>query len=46
MSSQAGATNTVLIHVCDEAKKKTQDFKCDKNLLLSNMKYFEKYLSE
>lgn len=32
--------------MCDEAKKKTQDFKCDKNLLLNNMKYFEKYLSE
>ena len=35
-----------MIHVCDEAKKKTQDFKCDKDLLLNNMKYFEKYLSE
>ena len=35
-----------MIHVCDEAKKKTQDFKCDKDLLLNNMRYFEKYLSE
>jgi hypothetical protein len=37
--------NSVLIHVCDEAKKKTQDFRCDRTLLLSNMKYFEKYLN-
>lgn len=34
----------VLIHVCDENKKVTQDFKCDRNLLLTHMKYFEKYL--
>jgi hypothetical protein len=26
--------NNVVIHVCDEAKKKTQDFKCDRSLLL------------
>lgn len=36
----------MLIHVCDEAKKKTQDFRCEKTLLLSSMKYFEKYLSD
>ena len=36
----------MLIHVCDEAKKRTQDFRCDKTLLLSSMKYFEKYLSD
>ena len=35
-----------MIHVCDEAKKRTQDFRCDKTLLLSSMKYFEKYLSD
>jgi hypothetical protein len=34
----------VVIHVCDEAKKTSQDFKCEKNLLLKSMKYFEKYL--
>ena len=38
--------NQVLIHVCDEAKKRTQDFRCDKTLLLKSMKYFEKYLSD
>ena len=32
--------------MCDEAKKTTQDFRCDKTLLLSSMKYFEKYLSD
>jgi len=36
--------NLVLIHVCDENKKVTQDFKCDRHLLLQHMKYFEKYL--
>ena len=36
--------NQVLIHVHDEAKKKTMDFRCDKTLLLNQMKYFEKYL--
>lgn len=34
----------VLIHVCDEGKKTSQDFKCERNLLLKSMKYFEKYL--
>jgi len=38
--------NQVLIHVCDENKKVTQDFKCDRNLLLQHMKYFDKYLAE
>ena len=35
----------MVIHVCDEAKKKTQDFKCDRILLLEHMKYFNKYLA-
>lgn len=40
------STNLVVIHVCDEGKKKTQDFKCDRGLLLEYMKYFEKYLAD
>jgi hypothetical protein len=32
--------------VCDENKKRNQDFKCDRNLLVANMKYFEKYLAD
>ena len=36
----------VVIHVCDEQRKKTQDFKCDRSLLLQYMKYFENYLSD
>ena len=36
----------IIIHVCDENKKMNKDFKCDKTLLITNMKYFEKYLSE
>jgi hypothetical protein len=35
-----------VIHVCDENKKMNKDFKCDRNLLLNNMKYFEKYLAD
>lgn len=38
--------NMVLIHVCDESKKTTQDFRCERSLLLSSMKYFEKYLCD
>ena len=36
----------IIIHVCDENKKMNQDFKCEKNLLIYSMKYFEKYLSD
>ena len=38
--------NQVVIHVCDESKKKTLDFKCEKGLLLQHMKYFDKYLAD
>jgi hypothetical protein len=38
--------NQIIIHVCDENKKRNQDFKCDRGILIANMKYFEKYLSE
>lgn len=44
--SVSNTLNMVLIHVCDEAKKTSQDFRCDRALLLNNMKYFEKYLSD
>lgn len=44
--SVSNTLNMVLIHVCDEAKKTTQDFRCDRTLLLNNMKYFEKYLTD
>ena len=37
---------TIIIHVCDENKKLNKDFKCDKQLLITNMKYFERYLSD
>jgi len=40
------ALNQVVIHVCDESKKKNQDFKCERGLLLQHMKYFEKYLAD
>lgn len=44
-----GLTNSgtqIIIHVCDENKKLNKDFRCEKNLLISNMRYFEKYLSD
>lgn len=46
ISPTAEKANMVVIHVCDESKKTSQDFKCEKNLLLKSMKYFEKYLSD
>jgi hypothetical protein len=39
-------SNQIIIHVCDEGKKRNQDFKCDRTILVNNMKYFEKYLSD
>ena len=32
-----------MIHVLDPLHKKTKDFKCKKEILLREMKYFEKY---
>jgi len=40
------SSQQIVIHVCDESKKLNKDFKCDRTLLLSNMKYFEKYLCD
>ena len=34
----------IIIHVWDEKKKVDKDFKCRKNILLNEMKYFEKHL--
>lgn len=34
----------IVIHVWDEKKKVEKDFKCRKNILLKEMKYFEKHL--
>ena len=35
--------NKIVIHVCDENRKVNKDFKCDKTVLLAQMKYFEKF---
>lgn len=35
-----------MIHVFDENRQMTKDFKCPRKLLLDNMKYFESYLKE
>jgi Domain of unknown function (DUF3342) len=35
------AEEEIVIHVFDENRKMNKDFKCEKNLLLSQMKYFE-----
>eukprot|EP00347_Sterkiella_histriomuscorum_P014204 403361772 len=43
---QNANSNQIVIHVCDENKKMNKDFKCDRILLLNNMKYFEKYLAD
>ncbi|RLN56630.1 hypothetical protein BBJ28_00022038 [Nothophytophthora sp. Chile5] len=36
----------VVIHVFDEYRKTTKDFVCQRDLLLTNMKYFQAYLTE
>ncbi|XP_065054797.1 SANT and BTB domain regulator of class switch recombination-like isoform X2 [Rhopilema esculentum] len=37
--------SSIVIHVCDEAKNVKQDFVCQKELLINEMKYFADYLS-
>lgn len=44
--STSNISNQIIIHVCDENKKMNKDFKCDRTLLLTHMKYFEKYLAD
>ena len=41
-----GPEEEIVIHVFDENRKVNKDFKCEKNLLLSQMKYFEQYLQD
>jgi hypothetical protein len=36
----------IVIHVFDENRKMNKDFTCEKELLVTHMKYFEKYLTE
>jgi hypothetical protein len=33
----------IIIHVCDENRNINKDFKCNKEILISQMKYFEKF---
>ncbi len=40
----AAPEEEIVIHVFDENRKVNRDFKCNKTLLLSQMKYFEQYL--
>lgn len=35
-----------MIHVFDENRKVNKDFSCEKDLLVTHMKYFDKYLTE
>lgn len=36
----------VVIHVCDENQKLSKDFCCKRDILVTHMKYFEKFLAE
>ena len=36
----------ILIHVFDENRNISKDFKCDKDLIKKNMKYFDKHLND
>ncbi|RLN67488.1 hypothetical protein BBP00_00001609 [Phytophthora kernoviae] len=40
------ATRSVVIHVFDEYRKTSKEFQCQRDLLLSKMKYFQTYLNE
>ena len=40
------AVDIIVIHVFDDSRKISQDFKCHKQILVSEMKYFEKYLTD
>lgn len=45
-SSSKATNKIVMIRVKDEARSTSQDFRCDKMLLLQGMKYFEKHLAK
>eukprot|EP01135_Chromosphaera_perkinsii_P004427 Nk52_evm5s281 gene=Nk52_evmTU5s281 len=38
--------DTIVVHVCDEAKRVNRDFVCKKSILLEEVKYFAEYLNE
>lgn len=42
----AAQQEVIVIHVFDENRKVNKDFTCEKELLVTHMKYFEKYLTE
>lgn len=47
-SASSGSTDlgpTMVIHVCDEAKNLKQDFYCQRDVLVKEMRYFAEYLS-
>ncbi|KAI0220956.1 hypothetical protein LSAT2_027582 [Lamellibrachia satsuma] len=44
-SSDTDLGPVMVIHVCDEAKNLKQDFNCQRDLLVSEMRYFAEYLS-
>lgn len=43
---QPPRSNTIVIHVCDEARKLSKDFSCDRDVLLSGMTYFRDFLDD
>ena len=45
-AKESEATDLLVIHVFDENRQTTKDFKCSRKLLLDNMKYFEAYLTD
>jgi hypothetical protein len=48
LSSEAGVArspDTIMIHVCDEARGVNRDFPCSRATLLQEMKYFRAYLT-
>ena len=44
--TDSSGVENISIHVFDENRKSDKIFKCDKQMLIKYMKYFEKYLTE
>ena len=46
VSKVALRESELVIHVFDETRQMSKDFKCTRSLLLNNMKYFDVYLKD
>ncbi|GMF15698.1 unnamed protein product [Phytophthora lilii] len=45
-AASSSSSRSVVIHVFDEYRKSSKEFQCQRDLLLTKMKYFQAYLNE